>query len=91
MVTQATPLDEVWVDFNYGGTETGSESQPFDTLAEALAAVAEGGTVKFKPGRKMREAMDKLDAEASGSGGSKPGGEIEVKNKSGEPAGQSRD
>jgi hypothetical protein len=33
---------DVWVDFAYGGSEEGSFSQPYDTVAEALAAVING-------------------------------------------------
>lgn len=42
------PTAIVWSDFAYGGTETGSESQPYNTLAEALGAVTVGGTVRIK-------------------------------------------
>lgn len=41
---------EVWVDFAYPALERGSQGQPFDSLAEALATVDAGGTVHISPG-----------------------------------------
>lgn len=46
-VTSA-PLPEVWVDFGFSGVEDGTQSNPYDTLAEALERVTAGGTIKFK-------------------------------------------
>lgn len=43
-------FEEVWVDFAYQGTETGDQTQPFNTLAEAVTVVTTGGTLKIKPG-----------------------------------------
>jgi subtilisin-like proprotein convertase family protein len=40
----------VWVDFNYSGTELGTESQPYNTLAEAINAVAVGGEIRINGG-----------------------------------------
>jgi hypothetical protein len=40
----------VWVDFTYTGTESGTQSQPFNTLAEAINAVAVGGEIIIKGG-----------------------------------------
>jgi hypothetical protein len=40
----------VWVDFGYSGIETGSISQPFNTLGEAVTAVPPGGRVIIRPG-----------------------------------------
>jgi hypothetical protein len=40
----------VWVDFAYTGYEVGTEAQPFDTLAEGVAAAQEGGKVFVKAG-----------------------------------------
>ena len=40
----------VWVDFNYSGTELGTQSQPYNTLAEAITAVAEGGEISINGG-----------------------------------------
>ncbi len=40
----------IWVDFNYVGTELGTLSQPYNTLAEAIEAVAVGGTITIKAG-----------------------------------------
>jgi len=42
--------DPVWVDKNYAGTETGSYSQPYNTLNEGVTASEAGGTVKLKNG-----------------------------------------
>lgn len=39
-----------WVDFAYGGTESGTFSQPFNTLPEGRDAVPVGGSVIFKGG-----------------------------------------
>lgn len=39
---------EVWVDFAYAGTETGTESQPYNTFEEARQAVIPGGAIKMK-------------------------------------------
>ncbi|MCA9450386.1 MAG: hypothetical protein KC931_24905, partial [Candidatus Omnitrophica bacterium] len=46
--TTPTPALEVWVDFSYEGTESGTLAQPFNTLTEAIAAVSVGGDVKIK-------------------------------------------
>ena len=43
-------LTEAWVDYAWGGVETGSQAQPFNTLAEALAASEDGATIHVKPG-----------------------------------------
>jgi len=39
-----------WVDFNYVGTENGTFDQPYNTLAEAIAAANPGDTICIKPG-----------------------------------------
>lgn len=41
---------EIWVDFAYNGSELGSFSNPFDTLAEGLIAIPYGGTLNIKAG-----------------------------------------
>ncbi len=38
----------IWVDFGYAGTEEGSETKPFNTLAEGIAVVDVGGLVSVK-------------------------------------------
>lgn len=38
---------EVYVDFDFSGTELGTLAQPYNTLAEGVAAVAVSGTVKL--------------------------------------------
>ncbi len=40
----------VWVDFSYSGVEQGTFSQPYNTLAEGVGAVAVGGTIVIKTG-----------------------------------------
>lgn len=40
----------IWVDLAWYGSENGSFSQPFDTLAEAMAAVCAKGLIRIKPG-----------------------------------------
>jgi len=41
---------EVWVDFGWNGPMEGDFYRPFNTLAGALAAVADGGVIKIMPG-----------------------------------------
>lgn len=41
---------ETWVDFNHNGSETGTFSQPFNTLAEAVQAATADTIVNIKPG-----------------------------------------
>jgi len=40
----------IWVDFDYSGTEVGTESAPFNTLGEGVNAVIPGGTIRIKAG-----------------------------------------
>ena len=40
----------IWVDFDYSGTEIGTATEPFNTLAEGVAAVTPGGTIRIKTG-----------------------------------------
>ncbi len=40
----------IHVDFTYNGIELGTHSQPYNTLAEAIEAVAVGGTITIKAG-----------------------------------------
>jgi hypothetical protein len=42
--------NEVWVDFDWTGPCEGDFYRPFNTLAAAITAVAEGGTIKVMPG-----------------------------------------
>jgi subtilisin family serine protease len=48
LMTTVVPPTQVWADFAHTGTETGSFSQPYNTVAEAVAAVSSGGTIKIK-------------------------------------------
>ena len=43
-------VQTVWVDFKYEGTELGTQSQPYNTLAEAINAVTVGGEIIIKGG-----------------------------------------
>ena len=40
----------VWVDGSWTGTESGTEAEPFKTVANAMAAVSAGGTIYVKTG-----------------------------------------
>ena len=42
--------EEVWVDFAWNGPTEGDFFRPFNTLAAAAAAVADGGVIKIVPG-----------------------------------------
>lgn len=41
---------EVWVDFNWQGPMEGDFFRPFNTIAGAMAAAANGGVIKIMPG-----------------------------------------
>lgn len=41
---------ETWVDFAYVGVEVGTFAQPFNTMAEGVQAVPNGGTLSIKAG-----------------------------------------
>lgn len=56
-VEQAGYHNEVWVDFNYTGPTEGDFFQPFNTLAGAIARVAEGGVIKVMPGVTKEKAI----------------------------------
>ncbi|MFO1499869.1 MAG: hypothetical protein U1G07_16000 [Verrucomicrobiota bacterium] len=49
-VEQAGDHNEVWVDFDWRGATEGDCYHPFNTLAAAMAAVADGGVIKIVPG-----------------------------------------
>lgn len=40
--------DTIWIDYTYLGEEHGTETQPFNTLPEAIDAVNPGGTILIK-------------------------------------------
>ena len=44
------PPKIAWTDFPYVGTEIGTFTQPFDTVAESVSAAQAGGTVTVKAG-----------------------------------------
>ena len=43
-------LATAWVNFGYGGTELGTQINPFNTGAEGITAVQPNGTVRFVAG-----------------------------------------
>jgi subtilisin family serine protease len=49
-VTIVNPTAPVYVDFGWVGTESGSETEPFNTLAEGLATTPYAGTVHIFSG-----------------------------------------
>jgi hypothetical protein len=55
-VEQAGFDNEVWLDFDWEGPNQGDACQPFNTIAGATAAVADGGVIKILPGQ-TRERM----------------------------------
>jgi subtilisin family serine protease len=57
----------VWVDFNYSGTESGTQSQPYNTLAEAINAVAVGGEIRINGGitSETFTGINKIDKKVS--------------------------
>ncbi|MGZ8160254.1 MAG: hypothetical protein ACXWT4_15790 [Methylobacter sp.] len=48
-VEEAGSNHEVWVDFDWAGSNEGDFFRPFKTIA-AAAAVADGGVIKIMPG-----------------------------------------
>lgn len=53
LIETVGPVEQVslvWVDFNYGGTETGAQATPFNSLDEAIAFIAPGGEVRVIAG-----------------------------------------
>ena len=49
-VEEAGSNHEVWVDFGWRGQGEGDFFRPFNTIAAAAAAVADGGVIKIMPG-----------------------------------------
>ena len=68
-IVQMRKPDAVWVDFAYNGTETGVFEQPFDTLAEGVAAVARGGPLRIKAGSTRATATISKPMSISSFGG----------------------
>jgi hypothetical protein len=60
-------MDIVHVDFTYTGTESGTQSQPYNTLAEAINAVAVGGEIIIKGGitNETFTGINKIDKEVT--------------------------
>jgi hypothetical protein len=57
----------VWVDFTYTGTESGTQAEPYNTLAEAINAVAVGGEIIIKGGvtSETFTGLNKIDKEVT--------------------------
>jgi len=49
-IEEAGSNHEVWLDFDYSGLCEGDVCRPFNTMAAALGAVADGGAIKILPG-----------------------------------------
>jgi hypothetical protein len=49
-VEEAGSNHEVWVDFAWAGPNEGDFFHPFNTIAGAVAAVADGGVIRIMPG-----------------------------------------
>lgn len=49
-VEEAGSNNEVWVDFDWQGPNEGDFFHPFNTIAGATVAVADGGVIKIMPG-----------------------------------------
>jgi M6 family metalloprotease-like protein len=50
MVFEWTSQTDTWVDFHHFGFEAGTFENPFNTVAEGVAAASHGGTLKLKAG-----------------------------------------
>ncbi len=68
----------VHVDFTYTGTELGTESQPYNTLAEAINAVSSGGTVIIKAGTTSETLTIDKNVTIQSSGGTATIGAADV-------------
>jgi subtilisin-like proprotein convertase family protein len=69
-VTGTISLPTTWVDFGHSGTELGSETYPFNTIAEGLDTVQSNGTIKFKPGSSAETATINQDVTLTRESGS---------------------
>ncbi len=63
-------LSEVWVDFDYAGTELGTFANPFDTLAEGVAAADDDATVIIVSGQTSETLTISQNLRLEASGGS---------------------
>jgi len=63
------PILTVYVDFGYSGVETGSASQPFNLLSEALPVVASGGTIIVHSGSSSEPLSISKKCTITASGG----------------------
>jgi hypothetical protein len=45
LVLSLSPPNNVWVDFNYSGTQSGTYVNPYSTIAKGISAVASGGDI----------------------------------------------
>jgi hypothetical protein len=67
-VTEAAP-QALWVDFDFTGIEEGTFEQPYDTLAEAVAAAGSGETAFIKSGSSSETIIIATELTLVGSGG----------------------
>ena len=51
-------MTSVFVDFAFTGSETGSESNPFNTFTEALDSVEAGGTITINGASSITETTE---------------------------------
>lgn len=66
---QVQDLAMAWVDFLHAGSELGTEGSPFNTLAEAIAALLDGGTIQIKPGNSIETMRITKPMRIEASGG----------------------
>jgi hypothetical protein len=51
ITVEVLSAEDTWVDFNYTGSpQTGTFSNPFNTIAAGIAAASYGGTLHLKTG-----------------------------------------
>ena len=60
---------DVWVDLTYPGAELGTAIEPFETLTDALGAVASGGTIHLGPGDSHETPIMNQNVRLVASGG----------------------
>ncbi len=56
---QLVDNQSIWVDFAWNGDETGAVEQPFNTLAEAIAAAPEDGMIVIKGDTPLTHTLEK--------------------------------
>ncbi len=66
-------MQTAWVDFDYNGVELGTETQPFNTCAEAVSAVKSSGTIIIKTGTSSETITIDKNLNIQSSGGNHHG------------------